>query len=297
MFFCDRKTLGSTISMKSTMEETIKYGNKLGLYSIQICIGSPMVFNRKKINKDDMHNSHNYLKYNPINIYSHLPYVYNFAGSKGDNILNWTGNSLRDQKAYSMIQSVEYELDIISKICPDGCNNGCVLHVGAWKDKTKGLLTVSETINRIKFPEKSTLLLETMVGKGDVLGCNYEELYTIYNNIQDNIKSHIKICIDTCHIHSNGTYDLRTYNGIQNMFTEFTKYFDPEKLGLIHLNDSMTEFNSGKDRHELIGKGTIWNDPNRSVLTRLLDIIEDKGIPTVLETDEFDYRVIQEWNY
>jgi deoxyribonuclease-4 len=295
MLFCDRKTLGSTISLKESLEETLKYGNNEGMYSLQICLGSPMVFKRKKLTDDDIDKSKNFLKNNPINLFSHLPYVYNFAGSASNKILNWTGNLERDKSANSMIKSVEYELETISKICPDGCANGCVLHIGSWEDKNIGIQKVIETANKINFPEKSTLLLETMVGRGNVIGKSYQELFEVYQGIDENKKENIKICLDTCHVHSNGNYDLRKFTGVQSMFSDFEKYFEADKLGLIHLNDSMTDFNSGKDRHELIGRGTIWCDPNRSVLTRLLDIIDEKGIPTVLETDESDYRIIQTW--
>lgn len=295
MFFCERKTLGSTISMKDTFFETLKHGNKQGMYSIQICLGSPMVFKRKQISSDDIKISRDYLIQNPMNVYSHLPYVYNFAGSKSTDILNWNGNFERDNSAKSMLKAVQYELDVMSKICPDGCRHGCVLHIGSWNDKDKGLEKVIESIDKIEFPENSTLLLETMVGRGGVLGTSYEDLARVYNSVNERQKQYLKICIDTCHIYSNGQYDLRKWNGIQSMFDDFQKYFQSDNLGLIHLNDSMTNFNSGKDRHELIGKGTIWCDPNRSVLTRLLDLIDERGIPTVLETDESDYKIIQEW--
>ena len=297
MFFCERKTLGSTINMKNTLQETIEYGDSKGMYSLQICLGSPMVFNRKQISQDDIISTKKYLNNHPMNVFSHLPFVYNFVGSKTDNILNWNGNAKRDSAATSMLKGVEYELAITSKICPDGCKSGCVLHIGSWSERSLGLSKVIQTINKIDFPKNSNLLLETMVGRGDVLGTSYQELFEVYEGIDQNKKPNIKICIDTCHIHSNGNYDLRKFTGVEKMFRDFEEFFEADKLGLIHLNDSMTEFNSGKDRHELIGKGTIWCDPNRSVLTRLLDIINEKGVSTVLETDESDYSVIQTWKH
>ena len=295
MFFCDRKTLGSTISMEATLLETLKHGNNEGMYSLQICLGSPMVFKRKEISPSDIKKSREYLTQNPMNVFSHLPYVYNFAGSKTNKVLNWAGDTDRDYAATVMLKAVEYELDVMSKICPDGCKTGCVLHIGSWDDRDKGIQKVIESINRMKFPENSRLLLETMVGRGGVLGSSINELHNVISGVDERQKQHLQICIDTCHVHSNGQYDLRKYKGVQDMFRDYEEHFS-DRIGLIHLNDSMTDFNSGKDRHELIGKGTIWCDPNRSVLSRLLDMIDDKGIPTVLETDESDYKIIQSWN-
>lgn len=78
------------------------------------------------------------------------------------------------------------------------------------------------------------------------------------------------------------------------MFDDFDETFgNRDLLGLVHLNDSAEPFESKKDRHGRIGRGHIWNDTNLSVLTRLLDKIEERGIPTTLETTEHDYSIIQ----
>lgn len=294
--FCDRSTLGSHIGVSKTLLDTVRDGHDQGMYSIQFFCGSRMSFNRKKFSSSDLANTKKFLAKTDLNVFTHLPYTYNFAGSKKEGILNWSGNKERDEKATNMCLSVEHELRITSSVCGDCRKSGCVLHIGSWDDSAVGLKTIGSTINKINFPDHSTLLLETMVGRGSVLGQSYGELLTVYNGVREEKQPHIKICIDTCHVFANGQYDLRTGSGMERMFSEFEETFPTgfEMLGLIHLNDSDEKFDSNKDLHARIGQGHIWGDDlNKSVLVRLLDKIDELGTPTVLETVQDDYPIVK----
>ena len=122
-----------------------------------------------------------------------------------------------------------------------------------------------------------------MAGKGSEIGRSFEEIAEIINRVE--LKEKLGVCLDTCHVFSAG-YDI--VNKLDEVLDEFDNVIGLEKLKAIHLNDSMTPFNSNKDRHEKIGKGTIG-------LEAIINIINHpklKDLPFYLETpNELDgYR-------
>ena len=139
----------------------------------------------------------------------------------------------------------------------------------------KGLNIV---LNNVKDNNNVIILLETMAGKGSELGKTTEELKYIIDNIED--KSHIGVCLDTCHLNDAG-YDITKFN---DYLDEFDKLIGINKIGCIHINDSKNEINSHEDRHENIGFGTIGFDT-------LINIIYNERlgeIPRILETPYVD---------
>lgn len=120
-------------------------------------------------------------------------------------------------------------------------------------------------------------VLETTSGQGSNLGYKFEHLSYIINRIKD--KNRIGICIDTCHIFSAG-YDLRTDETYNYTMDNFKKTVGFQYLKGVHLNDSINEFDSGKDRHQSIGKGNLGIKPFELIMN-------DKrfdDIPLILET-------------
>ena len=109
--------------------------------------------------------------------------------------------------------------------------------------------------------------------------------------IENDKKKYIGFCIDTCHIFSEGLYDLRRKEQILKMYEDFNQVIGLDKLTLIHLNDSKTEFSSKADKHARIGEGEIWGDIN--VFKYFLSKMKEYGISSVLETVEDDYKVVQ----
>ena len=139
----------------------------------------------------------------------------------------------------------------------------------------KGLNIV---LNNVKDNNNVIILLETMAGKGSELGKTTEELKYILDNLED--KSHIGVCLDTCHLNDAG-YDLTKFD---EYLDEFDKLIGINKIGCIHVNDSKNEINTHKDRHENIGFGTIGFDT-------LINIIYNErlgDIPRILETPYVD---------
>ena len=116
-----------------------------------------------------------------------------------------------------------------------------------------GIAQITESLNSLIRPEQTTIiLLETMAGKGSEVGSTFEELKKIIDGIE--LKDKVGVCLDTCHVYDAG-YDI--VNQLDEVLFNFDQIIGLKKLYAIHLNDSMNPFNSRKDRHQKIGKGSI----------------------------------------
>lgn len=125
----------------------------------------------------------------------------------------------------------------------------------------------------------TTILLETMSGKGSEVGRSFEELAEIISCVEH--KEKLGVCLDTCHVYSAG-YDI--VNHLDDVLEEFDAIVGLEKLKAIHLNDSMMPFASNKDRHAKIGEGTIGLD----AIVRIINHPKLKDLPFYLETPNED---------
>lgn len=147
-------------------------------------------------------------------------------------------------------------------------------HVG--QGSKKGIELIVEALNElIDSNNNVTILLEGMSGKGTEIGRTMEELKAIIDGVKYNEK--LGILIDTCHLYSAG-YDI--VNDLDGVLKEIDDKVGLERLKAIHLNDSKMAFNSHKDRHEVIGKGTIGLEAIINVINHPLL----RGLPFNLET-------------
>ena len=147
-------------------------------------------------------------------------------------------------------------------------------HVGQGVET--GIEMISSLLNRLLKPEgKCMVLLETMSGKGSEVGSTFEELAEIIKRV--NLSHRVGVCLDTCHIYSAG-YDL--VQQPEQVLAEFDRILGLDKLKAVHLNDSMTPFNSRKDRHACIGAGSIGIE----ALCRFISQPAIKDLPLILET-------------
>ena len=119
-----------------------------------------------------------------------------------------------------------------------------------------------------------TVLLETMAGKGSEIGGRFEELRAIIEAVGS---PHIGVCLDTCHVYDAG-YDI--VNDLEGVLAEFDRIIGLDRLKALHLNDSKNPFASHKDRHELLGGGSLGLDTFRRIVNHPL--LRDK--PMILET-------------
>ncbi len=135
---------------------------------------------------------------------------------------------------------------------------------------------IVELLNAIITPhQKTTVLLETMAGKGSEVGRTFEELRAIIDRVEHSEK--LGVCLDTCHIFDGG-YDI--VNDADGVMEQFDRIIGLDRLRAVHLNDSKNPLGSHKDRHELIGKGNIGFEALVSFITRP----EIAKLPIVLET-------------
>lgn len=147
-------------------------------------------------------------------------------------------------------------------------------HVGQGAEK--GISMIAELLNEILLPEQScVVLLETMSGKGSEVGASFGEIAEIMERVKLNRK--LGVCLDTCHVYSAGYDIVRNLDGV---LEEFDSKIGLERLKAVHLNDSMTPFNSRKDRHAKIGEGTIGLD----AIVRIINHPKLSSLPFYLET-------------
>lgn len=139
-----------------------------------------------------------------------------------------------------------------------------------------GIQYIIDMLNSIIKPEQTTtILLETMAGKGTEVGRSFEELKQILDGVNHSNK--MGVCLDTCHVYDAG-YDI--VNDLDGVLTEFDKIIGLDKLCAIHLNDSKNTFASHKDRHEKIGEGSI----GKEAMIRLINHPKLRNLPFFLET-------------
>ena len=133
-------------------------------------------------------------------------------------------------------------------------------------------------------PGKVRVYLEATAGGGTVLGRTFEELRAIRELVGEDVRARVAFCADTCHLYSAG-YDL--VGDFDGVWTAWDRIIGFGLLGCIHLNDSKTPFASRRDRHELVGEGSLGLDPFR----RLMNDPRFAAIPKILETPKGDDEV------
>lgn len=139
-----------------------------------------------------------------------------------------------------------------------------------------GIQLITEQLNECLTAEQSTtVLLETMAGKGSEMGRNFEELRAIIDGVQ--LKDKLGVCFDTCHVWDGG-YDI--VGSLESVLEEFDRIIGIDRLKAVHLNDSKNPIGSHKDRHELIGSGNIGAE----ALIRVINHPALKELPFILET-------------
>lgn len=146
-------------------------------------------------------------------------------------------------------------------------------HVGQGTEA--GIGYIAEALKKaLRHGYPVTVLLETMAGKGSEIGGRFEELKAIMDAVgSDNLG----VCLDSCHVYDGG-YDIA--GNLEGVLEEFDRILGLDKLKALHLNDSKNPFSSHKDRHELLGQGSLGVDTFRSIVNH--PALKDK--PMILET-------------
>ena len=192
---------------------------------------------------------------------AHAPYTFNPASCEA-RIWDYSRDSMRE------------DLEVLSEIPGSLYNFHPGSHVGQGIDE--GIRLISEMLNEILTEDMTTtVLLETMAGKGSEVGSQFEELRRIIDNV--NLSHKLGVCLDTCHVNDAG-YDV--VNDLDGVLENFDKIIGLDRLKAIHVNDSKNPFAAHKDRHEKLGEGYIGLDAFR----RIINHPALKELPFYLET-------------
>ncbi len=254
--------IGCHLSASKGYLEMANVSEKIGANTFQFFTRNPRGGKAKEIDENDVKAFLE--KCNKIGIdviLAHAPYTLNCA-SKDESIRKFAEETMADD-----LKRMEYTPNNLYNFHPGS-------HIGQGADI--GISYIIDILNRvIKEEQTTTILLETMAGKGTEIGRSFEELKQIIDGV--NLKDKIGVCLDTCHVNDAG-YDI--VNNLDGVLQEFDKIIGIEKLKAIHINDSKNPIGAHKDRHEKIGEGTIGLE----AFERIINHPQLKDLPFFLET-------------
>ncbi len=202
---------------------------------------------------------------------AHAPYTMNLCAAKED-IRNYSREMLADD-----MKRMEYTPGNYYNFHPGS-------HVGQGAEA--GIDMITDALNSVLTKEQTTtVLLETMAGKGSEVGRTFEEIRAIIDKVE--LEEKLGVCLDTCHIWDGG-YDI--VNDLDGVLEEFDRVIGLDRLKAVHFNDSMNECGAHKDRHEKIGKGKIGLEAMKRIACHPLLA----GKPFILETPNDDAGYAEE---
>ena len=235
---------------------------KIGANTFQFFTRNPRGSKTKEIDEKDVAAFLEFSREHGIGqILAHAPYTLNPC-SKDEKTREFALLTMEDD-----LKRMEY--------IPGNCYN---FHPGSHvgQGSQEGIRMIADTLNQIlKEEQRTTVLLETMAGKGTEVGRSFEELQAILEKVE--LKDHMGVCLDTCHVYD-AEYDIVEH--LDEVLETFDQIIGLQKLKAIHMNDSKNPFGSHKDRHEKIGEGSLGLEAFR----RIINHPSLKGIPIYLET-------------
>ena len=196
-----------------------------------------------------------------VQLVAHAPYTMNAAAAK-ENLRTFAREMMAD------------DLERLESL-PGNLYN---FHPGSHvkQGMEKGIELIADHLNAVLKPEQSTtVLLETMAGKGSEVGRTFAELRAILDRVE--LKEKMGVCLDTCHVWDAG-YDI--VDDLDGVLAEFGRVIGLDRLRAIHLNDSLNDRGSHKDRHARIGEGHIGLE----ALVRVINHPKLRDLPFILET-------------
>ena len=192
---------------------------------------------------------------------AHAPYTLNACSDKAQT-REFALNTMRDD-----LMRMEYTPNQYYNFHPGS-------HVGQGVEV--GIDLIVKQLNAVLTKDMTTtVLLETMAGKGSEIGRSFEELKTIIDGVE--LDEKLGVCLDTCHVYDAG-YDI--VNDLDGVLDEFDAVLGLDRLKAIHMNDSKNPFESHKDRHEKIGEGNLGFE----TMVKVINHPKLKGLPIILET-------------
>ena len=265
--------IGCHLSISNGFEAIGKQALEIGANTFQFFTRNPRGGSARKIEQADVDALKQIMSENGFSkILAHAPYTMNLCSAKPET-REFALNTLKDD-----LLRMEYLPDNLYNFHPGS-------HTG--QGVGKGTEQIISALNEAMFPEmNTTVLLETMAGKGSEIGGKFEELSAIIDGAD--YKDKIGVCLDTCHVFDAG-YDI--VNHLDGVLDEFERIIGLDRLKAVHLNDSMNYLGCHKDRHQKIGEGAIGLDAFR----RIVNHPALKNLPFFLETpndiDGYTYEI------
>ena len=258
--------IGNHLSVSKGFLAMGKQASKLGGDTFAFFTRNPRGGKAKQIDPADLEALHQYLSEHHFGtLVAHAPYTMNLCAAK-EEVRSFSLDVLAD------------DLERMQQIHHSYYNFHPGSHVGQGPEK--GIALIADALNRTLKPEhRTTVLLETMAGKGSEVGRTFEELKSIIDQVA--LSDQLGVCFDTCHVWDGG-YDI--VNHLDQVLEEFDQIIGLDKLLAVHLNDSMNPLGSHKDRHQKIGQGEIGAE----ALMRVVNHPALQGKPFILETPNDD---------
>lgn len=254
--------IGCHLSTSKGFKNMGKEALSIGANTFQFFTRNPRGGKAKDIDEKDINELLKIMKENNFaKILAHAPYTLNGC-SADENTRKFATEMMADD-----LVRMEYLPNNLYNFHPGS-------HVKQGVDV--GIDYIVEMLNKVLKPEQTTtVLLETMAGKGTEIGRSFEEIAKIIDRVE--LNDHLGVCLDTCHVYDAG-YDI--LNNLDNVLEEFDKIIGLDRLKAIHLNDSKNPFNSHKDRHEKIGEGSLGLEG----ISKIINHPKLRHVPFFLET-------------
>ena len=267
--------LGSHLSVAGGLHNALERAGACGFATVALFVRNQVQWRRPRLGEAAVarfRSARRRLKIRPV--VAHGSYLVNLAGRAA--IRRKSVTAMREDLARCGRLGIEY----------------LVIHPGSRADPTEGIRFIASGLNRIISSchfRRPKILLETTAGAGNVLGRSFEQIAAMLDLLDR--PRRFGVCLDTCHVFAAG-YDLRTPAAYRRTMRAFDREIGLDRLLAVHLNDSVGELGSRRDRHAHIGHGRIG-------LAGFANIVNDPrlaGVPLILETPKGADQAGRDWD-
>ncbi len=258
--------LGAHLSSAGGFYKMAKTAVSIGANTCQFFCRNPRGSKAKALDAEDMAKCRALMEENSFGkVIAHAPYIMNPC-SKDEGIRELAGRMMEEDLALMEHLPGNYYVFHPGSHVGQGTEAGCRM--------------IAEMLNCVLIPAQQTVvLLETMVGKGSEIGGRFEELKLIMDQVE--LQDKIGVCMDTCHM-SDAGYDVA--GDLEGVLSAFDRVIGLERVKAAHINDSRNPVGARKDRHALIGEGTL----GRETICRFITHPALRHLPFALETPTDD---------
>ena len=255
-------TIGCHLSASKGFTAMGKKALEIGANTFQFFTRNPRGGKAKDVSEKDIADFLALAKENKFGVLlAHAPYTLN-AAAADESVRQFALDTMADD-----LKRMEYVPHNYYNFHPGS-------HVGQGTEE--GIRKIAGILNAVlKKEQTTTVLLETMAGKGSEIGRSFEELQSIIEQVE--LKEKLGVCLDTCHVYDAG-YDI--VNRLDGVLEDFDRIIGLDRLKAIHLNDTKNPFASHKDRHEKLGHGFLGLD----ALVGIINHPKLRDLPFYLET-------------